>query len=64
MNHCLLSQHCSGRVEKSLADLIFMSTQFFMSLIREANYQHKPGGRKKYGRSALLVSSPIITTLW
>ena len=64
MNHCLLSQHCSGRVEKRLADLIFMSTQFFMSLIREANYQHKPGGRKKYGGSALLVSSPIITTLW
>ena len=35
MNHCLLSQHCSGRVEKNL---IFMSTEFFMSLIQEAKY--------------------------
>ena len=61
MNHCLLSQHCSGRVEKNL---IFMSTQFFMSLIQEANYEHKPGGSKKYDGSALLLSSPFITILW
>lgn len=64
MKHCLVSQHCSGRVEKRLADLISMSTQFFMSLIQETNYQHKPSGSKKYDGSALLVSSPFITTVW